>query len=45
MVLARYSPYVGGTETHVHEVAKRMKTAGHDVTVLTTDPSKKTCST
>jgi glycogen synthase len=41
MVSARYSPYVGGTETHVHEVAKRMKDAGHDVTVLTTDPSKK----
>lgn len=40
MVSARYSPYVGGTETHVHEVARRMKAAGHDVTVLTTDPSK-----
>jgi glycosyltransferase involved in cell wall biosynthesis len=41
MVSARYAPYVGGTETHVHEVGKRMKAAGHDVTVLTTDPSKK----
>jgi len=41
MVSARYSPYVGGTETHVHEVGWRMKALGHDVTVLTTDPSKK----
>ncbi len=41
MVSARYSPYVGGTETHVHEVGRRMKALGHDVTVLTTDPSKK----
>ena len=41
LVSARYSPYVGGTETHVHEVGRRMKAAGHDVTVLTTDPSKK----
>jgi glycosyltransferase involved in cell wall biosynthesis len=41
MVSARYAPYVGGTETHVHEVGRRMKAAGHDVTILTTDPSKK----
>jgi glycosyltransferase involved in cell wall biosynthesis len=41
LVSARYAPYVGGTETHVHEVGKRMRAAGHDVTVLTTDPSKK----
>ena len=44
MVSARYSPYVGGTETHVHEVARRMKAAGHDVTVLTTDSSKQLLS-
>ena len=41
MVSARFSPYMGGTETHVNEVGKRMAAAGHDVTVLTTDPSRK----
>ncbi|MBI1280691.1 MAG: glycosyltransferase [Anaerolineaceae bacterium] len=41
MVSARFAPYVGGTETHVNEVAKRMAAEGHDVTVLTTDPSRK----
>jgi len=44
MVSARYSPYVGGTEMHVHEVGRRMKAAGQDVRVLTTDPSKKLLS-
>ncbi len=41
LVSARFSPYMGGTETHVNEVGKRMAAAGHDVTVLTTDPSRK----
>jgi glycosyltransferase involved in cell wall biosynthesis len=40
MVTARYIPYVGGTEIHTFEVARRMAAAGHDVTVLTTDVSK-----
>lgn len=38
-VSARYAPLVGGTETHVREVASRMAFRGHDVTVLTTDPT------
>jgi glycosyltransferase involved in cell wall biosynthesis len=37
MVTARYFPDMGGIETHVHEVAKRLVTRGADVTVLTTD--------
>ncbi len=41
MVSARFSPYAGGTETHVNEVGKRMAAAGHEVTILTTDPSRK----
>lgn len=38
MVSARYFPFMGGTETHTYEVARRMAAAGHSVTVLTTDP-------
>lgn len=38
MVTARYFPFMGGIETHVHEVGKRLAAAGVDVTVLTTDP-------
>jgi len=37
MATARYFPLMGGTETHVYEVARRMAAAGHSVTVLTTD--------
>ena len=37
MVSSRYSPYVGGVETHVHEVARRIAAKGLDLTVLTTD--------
>ncbi len=33
----RYFPYMGGLETHVYEVARRMVEAGVEVTVLTTD--------
>ena len=35
-VSARYPPFVGGTEIHTAEVARRMAARGHDVTVLTT---------
>lgn len=35
-VSARYPPFVGGTEIHTAEVARRMAAKGHDVTVLTT---------
>lgn len=39
MVAARYLPFMGGIEAHVYEVAMRMAAQGHDVTVLTTDPT------
>ena len=37
MVSSRYPPYLGGVETHVREVGRRMGAQGLDVTVLTTD--------
>jgi glycosyltransferase involved in cell wall biosynthesis len=37
MVSSRYSPHLGGVETHVNEVARRMAARGFDLTVLTTD--------
>lgn len=37
MVASRYAPMLGGTETHVQEVAQRLAARGVDVTVLTTD--------
>jgi len=37
MVSSLYSPYVGGVETHVNEVARRIAASGCDLTVLTTD--------
>jgi glycosyltransferase involved in cell wall biosynthesis len=37
MVTSLYPPYVGGVETHVHEVARRVSAKGVDLTVLTTD--------
>lgn len=37
MVTARALPFVGGIETHVHEVSRRLADYGLDVTVLTTD--------
>jgi len=40
LVAARYVPYIGGTEVHTYEVARRMAAAGHDVTVLTTDVNR-----
>ncbi len=39
MVTPRYFPLMGGVETHVYEVARRLVTRGVDVTVLTTDPA------
>lgn len=36
MVTPRYFPYVGGTETHVHEVGPRLVERGIHVTLLTT---------
>jgi glycosyltransferase involved in cell wall biosynthesis len=41
LVSARYYPYMGGTETHVHEVSRRLSAAGHAVTILTSDVSGK----
>jgi glycosyltransferase involved in cell wall biosynthesis len=38
MVSARYFPFMGGIETHIHEVGTRLAGRGHAVTVLTTDP-------
>jgi glycosyltransferase involved in cell wall biosynthesis len=38
-VCPRYSPDIGGVETHVAEISRRLVLKGHDVTVLTTDPS------
>jgi glycosyltransferase involved in cell wall biosynthesis len=37
MVAARALPFMGGIETHVHEVSSRLADMGVDVTVLTTD--------
>ena len=39
MVSARYFPFTGGIETHIHEVGTRLVARGHAVTVLTTDPT------
>lgn len=38
LVTARYFPFIGGTETHTYEMARRLVALGHAVTVLTTDP-------
>ena len=38
MVSAHYFPEMGGIETHVHEVARRLAQRGIDVTLLTTMP-------
>ena len=39
LVAASYLPYVGGLETHVYEVGRRLARAGIDITILTTDVS------
>jgi glycosyltransferase involved in cell wall biosynthesis len=41
MVAARCFPYLGGVETHIYEVGKRLVRAGVEVTVLSTDVSGK----
>ncbi len=41
MVATRAYPYVGGVETHVYQVSRRLARAGVDVTVLSTDLSRK----
>lgn len=41
MVAARCYPFMGGIETHIHEVGRRMAAKGHTVRVLTTDPGGK----
>ncbi len=41
LVTPRYYPYMGGVETHVHEMARRFAAKGIDTTILTTDPSKR----
>lgn len=38
LVCARYLPFVGGIELHVHAIAGRLAARGIDVTILTTDP-------
>src|SRR5512133_601095 len=38
MVTPRYLPFMGGVESHVHQVSQRMARLGWNVTVLTTDP-------
>lgn len=41
LVAARCFPYMGGLETHVYEVGRRLVCAGVEVTILTTDVSGK----
>jgi glycogen synthase len=38
-VSARYFPYIGGVQTHVYEVSRRLRDSGVDVTILSTDPT------
>ena len=38
MVTARYFPYMGGIETHVYEVGRRLVKEGINITILTTMP-------
>jgi glycosyltransferase involved in cell wall biosynthesis len=40
MITPRYFPYMGGTETHVHEVGRRLASNGVRITLLTTSPHK-----
>jgi glycosyltransferase involved in cell wall biosynthesis len=39
MVWARFLPEMGGIETHIHEVSRRLIENGHSITVLATDRS------
>ncbi len=38
MITPRYFPHMGGIETHVHEVGRRLVRQGASVTLLTTEP-------
>jgi glycosyltransferase involved in cell wall biosynthesis len=38
-VCPRYKPHIGGVETVVEEISRRLAAKGHDVSVITTDPS------
>lgn len=38
MVTPRYYPYMGGIETHVYEVGRRLAQKGNRITILTTMP-------
>lgn len=38
MVTTRYFPYMGGIETHVYEVGRRLASSGISITILTTVP-------
>jgi glycosyltransferase involved in cell wall biosynthesis len=40
MVTPRYLPLMGGIETHVHEVGRRLGRSGVDLTILTTDVTR-----
>lgn len=40
-ICPRYSPDIGGVETHVKEISERLVKAGHDIEVITTDPTGK----
>jgi glycosyltransferase involved in cell wall biosynthesis len=40
-ICPRYSPDIGGVETDVKEISERLVSEGHDVEVITTDPSGK----
>jgi glycosyltransferase involved in cell wall biosynthesis len=40
-VTARYPPFIGGTEIHTYETARRIVAKGHEVTVVTTNPGGK----
>src|SRR5437879_3305850 len=39
LVAPSYFPYIGGLETHIYEVGRRLARAGVEVTILTTDLS------
>ncbi len=40
-ICPRYSPDIGGVETHVKEISERLVKVGHDVEVITTDSTGK----
>ena len=40
MITPRYFPHMGGIETHVHEVGRRLVRQGVGVTLLTTEPQE-----